>query len=156
MEPDWYCTEMLKARHQCWRGLLWIHKRLLVSPQGRQGSPRPYVQFLAFNIEVNRVVIAGYVIATIFNPGKCWTVTIQLLLSDTLLISTCIGYWQFLLFDLCFLQCFVRFNVYLMQCFCLTQFFCSMFKLFSIFSVLILEMYTRYFDHVIHQPSSSQ
>jgi hypothetical protein len=32
----------------------------------------------------NEVVIVSSVIAKMFNPSKCWTVTIQLLLNDTL------------------------------------------------------------------------
>ncbi len=40
--------------------------------------------------------------------------------------------------------------------FCSIRFFCSVFKLFSVFSVLILEMFSRYVDLVIHQPPSSQ
>ncbi len=91
---------------------LWIHKRLLVSPRGRQRSRRQYIRFLTFNIQANRVAIVSSVITRIFNPSKYWTVTIQLLLYDTLLFSACIVYRQFLLFDFCLLQCFCS-----IQCF---------------------------------------
>jgi magnesium-transporting ATPase (P-type) len=45
---------------------------------------------------------------------------------------------------------------YSLQCYCLIWFSYSVFKLFSVCSVLILEMFSRYFDPIKHQPSSSQ
>ncbi len=160
MELNWYCTDMLEMRHQCWCGLLWIFKRVLVSPLGRQKSPCQSVWFLIVNIQANRVAFVSSVITKKFNPSKYWSVTIQLLVNDTLLISACIVYCQFfiirLLFDsvfcsiqcFCSTQCFVRFGSFV-------QYF-SVFELFSVFSVLILEIFSRYFDPVIHQPTSSQ
>ncbi len=65
MELDWYCTDMLEMRHQCWWGLLWIFKRLLVSPLGRQRSPHQNVWFLIVNIQANRVAIVSSVITHI-------------------------------------------------------------------------------------------
>jgi hypothetical protein len=110
MELDWYCNDMLEMRHQCWWGLLWIFKRLLVSLLRRQRSPRLNVWFLIVNIWVNRVGIVSSVITKIFNPSKYCTVTTQPLLNDTLLISACIVYCQFSLFDIC--STFVRFSVF--------------------------------------------
>ncbi len=94
MELDWYCNDMLEMRHQ------WIFKRLLVSLLRRQRSPRLNVWFLIVNIWVNRVGIVSSVITKIFNPSKYCTVTTQPLLNDTLLISACIVYCQFSLFDI--------------------------------------------------------
>ncbi len=147
MELDSCCTDVLKVRHQCWCGLLWIFKRLLVSPLGRQRSLCQNIWFLTINIHA----IVSSIIAKIFSPSKYWTVTFQLLLNDTLLISDLYCLLPVILVRLLFASVFIRFGA-----FCSIRFFCSVFKLFSVFSVLILEMYSRYFDPVIHQPSSSQ
>jgi hypothetical protein len=83
MELDWYCTDIIEMRHQCWYRLLWIFKRLLASPLGRQRSPHQSVWFLILNIQANRVAIVSSVITKIFNPSKYRTVTIQLRLNKT-------------------------------------------------------------------------
>ncbi len=102
-----------------------------MSPLKRQGSPHQYIRFLTFNVQANRVAIVSSVFTKIFNPSKHWTVTIQLLLNDTLLINACIDYCQFLLFDFCLLQCFC-----LVQCFIQ----CSAFvRLDTLFSVRIIQ-----------------
>ncbi len=66
MELDWYFTDMLEMRHHCWCGILWVFKRLLVSPRGRQGSPHQSAWFLMVNIKANRVAIVSFVITKIF------------------------------------------------------------------------------------------
>ncbi len=58
------------------------------------------------NIQANKVAIVSSVITKIFNPRKHWTVTIPLLLNDTLLISACIICCLFLLFDVSSIQYF--------------------------------------------------
>ncbi len=90
----------------------------------------------------NGVVIVSSVIAKIFNPSKCWTVIIKLLLSDTL-FNQCLLLFivSYLLFN--FISVFFWYSAY-----CSIQFFSSVFILFGICSVLILEMCSRYFDHV--------
>ncbi len=55
----------------------------------KEQSPCQYIEFHTFNIRANRVAIVSSVIAKIFNPSMSWTVTIQLLLNDTLFISAC-------------------------------------------------------------------
>ncbi len=153
MDLDWYCTAMLKVRHLCRCGLLWTFSLLK-----RQTSPRQYVWFHTFNIQAKQ----GYNCqfrncAKIFNLRKCWTVTIQLLLNETLLISACYCYCQLFITRLLFVQCFLFDSVFIWcSAFSSIWFFCSVFKLFSVCSILILEMYSRYFGPVKHQSSSSQ
>jgi hypothetical protein len=53
----------------CWRS-----KEVLVSTSG----------FKHLTFRQNRVVIVSSVIAKMFNPSKCWTVTIQLPVNDSL------------------------------------------------------------------------
>ncbi len=122
---NWYCTDMLEMRHQCGCGLLWIFKRLLVSLLGRQRVPPQSVLFLIVNIQADRVAIVSSLITKIFNRSKYWTVTIQLLLNDTLLISACIVYCQFLLFDVCLCFSVLLYSVLFVwfSAFCLIQFF---------------------------------
>jgi hypothetical protein len=91
----------------------------------------------------NRVVIVSSVIAKIFNPSKCWMVTIQLLLNVTLLSSVLvIVHCQLLLFNLHSVLLFDSVILF-------DAIFCSnLILLFSIHiikcSVLILEMCSRY------------
>jgi hypothetical protein len=66
-----------------------------------------------FNIKENRVAIVSSVIAKIFNPGKCWMVTIQLSLNDSrfnqcLLLLLPVTYCPTFV---CF-SALIRFNVY--------------------------------------------
>ncbi len=79
MDLDWYCTDMLKVRHQCRSGLLWTFSSLK-----RQRNPFSPFDFTCFTFRQNKVAIVSSVIANIFNPSKYWTVTIQFLLNDTL------------------------------------------------------------------------
>jgi hypothetical protein len=150
MEQDWYCTDMLEMRYQCWWGLGFF-KWLLVSPLERQRSLRHNVWFLIVNIQANRVTVVSSIITKIFNPSKYWMVTIQPLLNDTLLISACIN-CQFLLFDLCSIQCF-----------CLTR--CFLFELSAFVSIQIIQcifcsdtgnVVQVFQSHYITTPTSSQ
>ncbi len=84
----------------------------LFSSLKKQRSPRLYVQFHTFNIHANRVAIVSSVTAKIFNPSKCWTITIQILLNDTLLISAC---YYLLPVTFC-LTFFCSMPFYLIQC----------------------------------------
>ncbi len=152
MELDCYCTDMLKVRHQSWWGLLWTFSSLK-----RQRSPCQYVRFHTFNIQANLVATVSSVIAKIFNHSKCWMVTVEFLLNDTLLNQCLYCLLPVFIVWLLFTSVPLFVSVfYLMQCFCSIWFFCSVLELFGIFSVLILKMYSRYFDPIIHQPSSSQ
>jgi hypothetical protein len=97
--------------------------------------------------QAKRVAIVSSVIAKIFNPSKCWMVTIQLLLDDTFLNLCLYCLFPVFIVWLLFVSVLLFNSVfYSLQCFCSIQFFCSVFKLFSICSVLIPEMYSRYFD----------
>jgi hypothetical protein len=58
------------------------------------------------------VVIVSSVTAKIFNPRKCWTVTIQLFLNDTLLISAFIAYCQLFIVRASFVQCLLFNSVF--------------------------------------------
>ncbi len=66
---------------------------------------------------------------------------------DTQPFSACIVYCQFLLFNFCSFS--ALFNSVLL-------FDYSVFELFRVFSVLILELYSRYFNPTLQQPSGSQ
>ncbi len=44
--------------------------------------------FTRFTFRQNRFAIDSYIIAKIFNPSKCWTVTIQLVLNDALFLKS--------------------------------------------------------------------
>ncbi len=105
MELDWYCTDMLKMRHQCWCGLLWIFKRLLVSLLGRQRSPHQNVWFLIFNIQANRVAIVSTIITKDIYP------------------------WQVL--DSHNSTCFET----TVPCIVIASFYCSTFALFSVYAI---------------------
>jgi hypothetical protein len=103
------------------------------------------------------VAIVSSVSAKIFNPSKCWRVTIQLLLHDTLLNQCLYCLLPVFIVWLLFVSVLLFDSVfYSLLCFCSIRFFCSVFESFSICSVLILEMYSWYFDPVKHQSSSSQ
>jgi hypothetical protein len=152
MDLDWYCNDMLKKRHQCRCGILWTFSSLK-----RQRSPHQYVWFHTFNFRQNKVVIVISVISKILNPSKCWMVTIQLLLNDTLFLSELV-----LFIASCYCWTFVCFSAFLWFSFlfdAVTLFNLNLLfsvELFSIRSVLILEMYFRYFDPVKYQLSSNQ
>ncbi len=105
---DWYCTNMLKVRHQFRCGLLWSFSSLK-----RQ---------------------------KIFNPSKCWMVTMQLPLNDLSFQSVLVLFIASFIVRLLFVPVLLFDSVfYSMKCFCSIWFFCSVFKLFSVCSVLILE-----------------
>jgi hypothetical protein len=107
MDLDWYCTNMLKVG---------IHAdedfyELFSSLEKQSTSDFTHLTF-----RQNRVIIVSSVIAKIFNPHKCWTVTIQLPLNDTL-FNQCFLLFIASYFSSTFIQClFVRFSAYLMQC----------------------------------------
>ncbi len=149
MNLDWYCTDMLKVRHLCRCGLLWTlwkGKKLLVST----------FNFTHLTFGQNMVAIVSSKIAKLFNPSKCWMVTIQLLLNDTL-FNQCLLLFiaSYLLLNFCMYSALIWFSVCSMQCF----FFDSiLFAQCSNYSVYVLSWswkYSRYFDPVKHQSSSS-
>ncbi len=137
MELDWYCTDMLEMRHLCWWGLLWIFKRLLVSPLGRQRSPHQNVWFFIVNIQANRVAIVSSGITNILTIASIGPSQFNLfwmtLFSSVLVLFIasfyCTTFVQFSAFC-------VWFSAFcLTLCFCSIRFFCSVFGWFSVFSV---------------------
>jgi hypothetical protein len=146
MELDWYCTGMLGIGHQSCLGILWSLKRLL-SSLGKQRNPCQDVWFLIVNIQANRISNVSSVITKIFNPYKYWTVTSQPFIKH--LVIQC-------LFCLLSVYCsnVVRFSVSFVW---FSVFFCSIScSTIQCFSVLILELYSRYFEPHKQQPSGSQ
>ncbi len=133
------------------KGEVFVQMRTFMNYSARWRSKEVLVStsdFTHLTFRQNRVVIVSSVIAKIFNPSKCWTVTIWLPLNDTL-FNQCLLLFiaNYLLIDfdsvLYLIQC-----SYSMQCYCSIWFFCSVFVLFGKCSVLILEMCLRYFNPI--------
>ncbi len=151
MDLDWNCTDMLKMWHQCQCGhelsARWKDREALVSTS----------DFTHSTFRQNRVVIASSIIAKVFNPSKCWTVTIQLILNDTLFNQYLLLFLaSYSLFDFCLSQCSCSIQCLFDVVLLFDLFFCSVIELFSVCSVLILEMCSRDFDPLKHQSSSSR
>ncbi len=121
MDLDWYCIDMLKKRHQCRCGILWTFSSLK-----RQRSPHQYVWFHTFNFRQNKVVIVISVISKILNPSKCWMVTIQLLLNDTLFYQNLYCLLPVVIVGLLFVSVLLFDSVFSsMQWLCSIWIFCS-------------------------------
>jgi hypothetical protein len=105
--------------------------------------------FTHLTFKQNRVVIVSSIIAKIFNPSRCWTVTIKLLLNDTL-FNQCLLLFiaSYLLSNFYLVPLFD--SVFFIQCsfYCSIRFFYSVVVLFGKCLILILEMCSRYFDPV--------
>jgi hypothetical protein len=123
-------------QHSCW-GILWFFKRPQVRPLEKQRNQHHDIWCLITNIQADRIATFSSVITMIFDP--------------------CIGRSRLNLLFICsvnlclFIHCqFYCSSVVRSASFCLTCFV----KLFSVwffnysvyFEVLILELYSRYFD----------
>jgi hypothetical protein len=96
----------------------------------------------------NRVAIVNSEISKTFNLCKYWTVTFQPF-ENTQLFSAYVVHCQFIVQPLFVLFSFIRISAFV-------QLFSV--RLFSVFSVLTLELHSRYFDSVtpLQQPFGSQ
>jgi hypothetical protein len=98
MELDWFCTCVLKVRHQylmrafmnysaCWRS---------------QKGSHLHIKCPTFNTQANRVAIFCSVITKIFNRCKYWMVTFQPYTSVLILCLLIIYHFQLLIVQLLF------------------------------------------------------
>ncbi len=151
MEINWYCTEVLGMKQQsCW-GVLWFFKRSWVSPLEKQRNRQNDNWSLINNARANRVAIVSFVITKICNPCKHWMVTTQHLVYMFSVYS-----YSLTVFYYCSSVVWFSFVsvLFLFDLLCLII-QCSIICLFSVFSVLILELYSRYFDpHNNNHPAS--
>jgi hypothetical protein len=150
MELGWYCTYILIWGIKANEGFYGFFKSLLV----RQRNPRHDVWFLLINIEANGVATVSSVITKIFNLCKYWKVMIQpFFITPSSSVSILLV--ASLLFDFCLtLFSIVRFIALFDSVF---DYLVSDNSVY--YSVLILELYSRYFDHLWshkQQPSGSQ
>jgi hypothetical protein len=137
----------------------WCAGELYHPPKGHKWACWKEIKFSSTTTDAswtytraNRVEIVKSVITKIFITSKYLTITIQHL-KDTLLFCLYCLLSVFIV-QLLLFSAFVRFSFIWFSAFCSIRCFCSVFKLFGIFSVLILEMYSRYFDPVIQQPKA--
>ncbi len=138
MEIGWYCTGMLSKRQQSCLGVLWFSKRPIVSLLEKQRNWHHDVWFLIINIQANRVAIESSVITKIFFPCKYWTVT------DKPFVWHSVNQYLFCSFQ------FICSPVVNLFFFCSIRLFdYSVFYYSVYFSVLILKLYSRYFDPYI-------
>ncbi len=79
--------------------------------------------FTHLTFRQNRVAVVSSVISTIFNPSKCWLITIQLPLNDTLFSVLVNIYCQLLTVRLLFFQCLLFDSVFI-RCNALFEFDC--------------------------------
>ncbi len=140
MELHWYSTRVLGMKQQsCW-GALWFSR-----------GHKHDIWCLMTNTQANRVAIVSSVITKILNPCKYWTVMTQ---PSVYMFSVYL--YSLLVFYYC--PSVVWFS--LVSVLFLSDSLCSIIRcwilcLFSVFSVLILELYSRYFDpHNNNHPAS--
>jgi magnesium-transporting ATPase (P-type) len=164
MKLDRYCTGVLGMRQQsCW-GFLWLFKRRGDNPLKIQRIWQHDIWCIITNTRANRVAIVSSVITKILNPCKYWTVTTQAFVICS--VNQCLFYSLPVFFIVNLLFYFHSFCFsFVSICFCSTIQY-SIVRLFSVFSVLILELYYRYFNplyktairqsiNIIHQTAPS-
>jgi hypothetical protein len=139
-------------QQSCW-GVAWFFKRPRVSPLKKQKNWHHDIWCLIDNTRANRVAIVSSVITKIFNPCKHWTVKIQhsvlyvqwiSVYSYSLPVFHCssVVWFSFVSVLLCLNHFVLLFSV-------------RLFVYSLYFSVLILELYSRYFDlHNNNNPAS--
>ncbi len=161
MELDWYCTGVVGMKQQsCW-GVLWISKRPQVSPAGN--AKKPTAWHLVPNNEHpgKQDCNCQFRNHKIFNPCKHRTVTIHpsvfvhvqcVSFQSSLVASLSVVIYQLLFNILPIVFAFaslvsVQLPPYLLLFWsnCIVWLF-SVRLVGVIFSVLILELYSRYFD----------
>ncbi len=139
MELNSYCTGMLDMRQQKVLGGFYGFSKCHKWPTGKTKKPTSWHLMLITNIQANRVVIVSSVITRILNPCKYWTVMTQTFIN--MFSKSVLGL---------FVASFIVHLLFTLLFFCSTPFV----RLFSVrsfdysvyFSVLILELYSRYFD----------
>jgi hypothetical protein len=128
-------------QQSCW-GILWFFKRPQVRPLEKQRNWQHNIWCLRTNTWANRVANVSSVIRKILNPRKHWTVTIQ----------PSVWYVQWISVYCC--QFSVTFHLlfdFHSLLFCFVQSVLFDYSVFNylfiqVFSVLVLELYSRYFD----------
>jgi hypothetical protein len=109
-----------------------------MSPREKQRNQQHVIWCFKTNTQANRVAIVSSVIIKIFNPCKHWTVTIQ---PSVYMISKSVF--------ICYFSAVVRFSfvsvLFLFNSICLII-RCSILIYSVLFPVLILALYSRYFD----------
>jgi hypothetical protein len=133
---------MLGVKHQSWWRVLWFFRRTHVSPLGRPGNPRHDVWFLIINIQAKRVAIVSSVITrylTLSSIGRSRFNLSGQTLNDSVSVLLLSVYCLTVVHSVFFysIQCFLLFD---------SLFDYSVFDYSVYFSVLILELYSRYFD----------
>ncbi len=151
MELDWYCTGAVGMKQQsCW-GALWFFKRPQVSPMEKQRNWQHVIWCLITNTWANRVAIVNSVITrylTLANFGRSqfnlWIVHVQWISYSYLFASFS-----------CHCSSVVRFS-FIRFCSILFDYSVSVICLLSVFSVLRLELYSKYFYPQINNHPASQ
>jgi hypothetical protein len=129
-------------QQSCW-GVLWFFKRPQVRLPKRQRNQQHDIWCLITNNWVNTVAIVSSVFIKIFNPCTYWMVTTQPfvhMFSESVFVSIRCQFSVivYLLFDfICFFCALIHF----VQLFSVQLFVYSVY-----FSVLIMELYSRYFN----------
>jgi hypothetical protein len=157
MEFNWCCSGEVGMKQQsCW-GVVWFFKR----PQGpleKQRSRQHDIWCLITNIWENRVAIGSSVITRcliLANIGQWSPFSLQICLFSVHQLIIFVATFS------CIVHQFIHLSLFDSVLFCSIWFCsiiqCSIIHLFSVsFSVLILELYSRYFDPFKNNHLASQ
>jgi hypothetical protein len=161
MELDWYCTGATGMKQKsCW-GVLWFFKRPQVTLLEKQRNWQHDICCLITNTWVNRVAIVSSAITrylTLANIGwSPFTLQYLFVFSASVFNRICC---QFICCCLTVVfitlpVVFIHVHSLLFDCLHFASVCSTCFVwLFSVISVLILELYSKYFNPTYHQPSS--
>ncbi len=150
MELDWYCTGAVYMKQEsCW-GVLRFFKRPQVSLLKKQRNWQHDICCLITNTWANRVAIVRSVIArSLTLPNIGWSpFSLQYLFifSASVLIVILSLSVNLLLFVSCYFSPYQLFQFVFIHFCLITSCFVWLFDYSVSFSVLILELYSRYFD----------